>query len=176
MPINNAIQRFRAFLARNLLVMLGNRVTRKAKSKSSWSSTIPDAISLGAVGLEGPDIYSISIEVDLNKAPQARAFEYGSGLHSTQGPKRKYPIDPVKASALVFEWENEPQEVADNFPHTPDGKVILRHVEHPGVAPRPYLTPAIEEEMNFMVRSIMNLIGQVSMDAVTVSFTEAEAL
>lgn len=175
MPINNAIQRFRAFLARNLLVILGNRVVQKAKGKASWSKSIPDAIGLGAVRLDGPDIYSISIDVDLEKAPQARAFEFGSGIHATQGQKGKYSIDPVKATALVFHWENEPVGVK-NFPHTADGRIILRHVEHPGVAPRPYLAPAIKEEMNFMVRTIMNLIGDVSMDAVTISFTEAEAL
>ncbi len=96
-----------------------------------------------------------TIRVDLNIAPEARAYEFGSGIHSTQGSAEKYPILPVNANALVFFWENEPAEVQERFPHTPEGKVILRRVMHPGVEPRPYLFPAVNRLFPRLLRGVV---------------------
>ena len=77
--------------------------------------------------------------------PDARAREYGSGIHSQLGPKEKYPIVPVNAPALVFFWE----KANDNIPRTEDGRVILQKVMHPGVEAandgKGYIGPALVE-------------------------------
>jgi hypothetical protein len=87
------------------------------------------------------------IGVDVQKAPEAAALEFGSGLWATRGPRRKYPIDPKPSNpnqALVFNWKNEPEFIKSNYPHTRDGKVIIPHVEHPGVVAKPFLAPAFD--------------------------------
>ena len=89
------------------------------------------------------------IVVDINKAPEGAAYEFGSGLFATRGDRHKYPIDPRPDNpnhALIFEWVNEPAQVRRDAPHTSDGKVILRHVEHPGVVAKPYMAPAFDSE------------------------------
>jgi hypothetical protein len=85
------------------------------------------------------------IEVDLVKAPEAAAFEYGSGKQATKGSKGTYPIRPKAGNRagnnLVFDWPNEQAPGAHK--HTKDGRVVLPMVNHPGVHARPYLAPAI---------------------------------
>jgi hypothetical protein len=71
----------------------------------------------------------------------ARAQEYGSGIHS-KNPK-KYPI--VGNPYLVFAWDKIP-----DFMHTTkDGKAVLHQVMHPGIEAanqgQGYIRPAIKE-------------------------------
>jgi hypothetical protein len=82
-------------------------------------------------------------------APEACAYEFGSGLHDTKGAPAKYRIAARnEGGKLVFAWDNEPPEVKASAPHTKDGKVILPFVNHPGVVARPYLGPAFDEILN----------------------------
>lgn len=74
----------------------------------------------------------------------ARAQEYGSGLHARRGGLKDIIIRPKNAKALVFPWD-----IAENnpaFKHTPDGKVVLMEVHHPGITAandgQGYLAPA----------------------------------
>lgn len=75
-------------------------------------------------------------------APDARAREFGSGLHARRGAKRKYIIKPVNAKALVFPWE----KAHPSIPRTRDDRVILSKVEHPGIEAdnngKGYIAPA----------------------------------
>lgn len=81
-------------------------------------------------------------------APDARAQEYGSGLHAQKGAKAKYPIVPKTGKYLAFRWD-----VADaspeKFSFLPDGRVILQKVMHPGIEAanegRGYIRPALKE-------------------------------
>lgn len=90
----------------------------------------------------------IRITADRRLAPDARAWEYGSGIHSQKGPKQKYPIRPKTKRFLAFHWE-----VADmnpeQFKFLPDGRVILPAVQHPGIEAANegagYIRPAIAE-------------------------------
>jgi len=84
--------------------------------------------------------------------PDARAREYGSGVWARRGPKGKILITPKQAKALVFPWQVATSLVSQgavnpNIPRTPDGKVILKKVEHPGVDAanegRGYIGPAM---------------------------------
>jgi len=84
--------------------------------------------------------------------PDARAREYGSGIWARRGPAGKILIKPRRAKALVFPWEVATSPVSwgyisPDIPRTPDGKVILKKVEHPGVQAandgRGYIGPAL---------------------------------
>src|SRR5512139_317869 len=83
----------------------------------------------------------------------ARAYEYGSGIHSTgrRGNRSKYIIKPRRRKVLAFFWD----KVDEDTPRGPKfrgiseetGKALFRYVEHPGVAAvnsgKGYLRPAI---------------------------------
>lgn len=128
-----------------------NRIAEKAKSNAGWSSRIPEAISVSKVEKIDKGRYAITITVDSSEdgpAPHAAAFEYGSGEHSTKGEKGKYIIRPKEANALAFEWNPAyvPWGSKKFIGFTEDGRFLFNFVEHPGVEPKPYLRPAIEEE------------------------------
>lgn len=87
-------------------------------------------------------------------APDARAREYGSGIHARLsrtsphqlGPRGKILIRPKNGKKfLAFPWEM----ANDNIPRLPDGRVLLREVKHPGVQAanngRGYIHPAINK-------------------------------
>jgi hypothetical protein len=133
------------------------KITRLAKGLAP-TKRITAAISTIPLQMSDTRIES-GVAVDLVAAPEAGAYEFGSGLFATRGPRRKYPINPRpnnRSQRLVFRWQNEPVEVQQKAPHTKDGKVILKHVEHPGVVARPYLDPAFNSlESGEMEKRIM---------------------
>lgn len=74
-------------------------------------------------------------------SPDARAYEYGSGIHSRiskqsprqLGPKGKILITPKPGNTrglLIFPWD----VAAVGVPRTSKGMAMLSSVEHPGVA------------------------------------------
>lgn len=61
----------------------------------------------------------------------ARAYEYGSGLHSKKA-KRKILIKARRKWALAFFWEVATAN-PEKFKFDKDGRVLLGSVQHPGV-------------------------------------------
>lgn len=116
-------------------------------------------------------VLSIAYSTDPAK-PIARAYEYGSGIHSTvkkrskwQQPDGRILITPKKAKVLAFYWEklsgDEPGTWyggAKLIKKTQEGKAIFRYVEHPGVKAagggKGYLRPAIAEVRKTMRKEI----------------------
>lgn len=92
--------------------------------------------------------FIIRITADRAEAPDARAWEFGSGIHARRGPKVKYPILPKTKKFLAFKWD-----VADanpeKFRFAPDGRVLLTSVKHPGIVAanggQGYIAPAMKE-------------------------------
>ena len=131
---------------RAVIVEAGNLVARSARSRAAWSTKIRNAISLSEV-TEWKNGLGIYVRVDLTKAPEARAFEKGSGLHSTssvaskhqEGPGGFIIIRPVNAKALIFQGTHAWEGMTIRVPPMGGGVV-----HHPGVAPRPFLKPAID--------------------------------
>lgn len=111
------------------------RIAEDARRNASWSSKIPGAISVSSAEQSDAGV-KISILVDLEKAPEARAFEYGSGERATKGTAQRYPIRAKNVNFLKFWWEREQKWFV--------GKQVM----HPGVEARPYLQPAIEAHMD----------------------------
>lgn len=113
-------------------------------SSGKYPQELKDGVSTLPVKVTGAKVEG-TIQV---KAPQATAFEFGSGIWSTRGPRAKYPITPKEASMLAFDWP-EAQNIAQregvslvNF--GPGGHVVLPKVMHPGIQARPYIQPAID--------------------------------
>jgi hypothetical protein len=98
------------------------------------------------------------ISISLNPesgAPEARAFELGSGIHATGdgvnpktefAPGGEYYIRAKNRPKLVFFWEREKRLFVGDF------------VTHPGVAPKPYLRPAVEAKAPNLVQSLSDAL------------------
>jgi hypothetical protein len=112
----------------SIITQIASMIVESAKGFASWSKTIKNAFQISAAS-ETPTGVTITIS---NSAPEAHAFEVGSGIHGPTG--EKYDIVPVNAGALSFPgthaWEGQ--------------TIITQHVSHPGVAARPFLHPANE--------------------------------
>lgn len=110
--------------------------------------------------------------MDINKdrrekygSADAAAQEFGSGLHSTRGPKAKYPIVPRNKKFLAFHWE----KANDSIPRLPDGRVMLMSVMHPGIESRPYIKPAVTE----LRRTLRGEVDTDIRESIKVSMAEA---
>jgi len=92
--------------------------------------------------------YSIDIVIDISEdaAPEAPAYEWGSGLRRTRGAPSEYPIEAKNVPNLVFWWEREQKLFV--------GKRLP--IGHPGVEARPYISPTIKENM----QEIKKIIGK----------------
>lgn len=77
----------------------------------------------------------------------ARAYEYGSGLHSKKA-RRKILIRARKKKVLAFFWDVATSD-PENFKFDDKGRVLLKSVQHPGVkaanSGKGYLKPAIDK-------------------------------
>jgi hypothetical protein len=97
---------------------------------------------------KGDGTYIIRITADRGIAPDARAQEYGSGLHARRGLKKKYPILPKNRRMLAFYWEVA-DENPDQFQFLSDGRVLMKSVMHPGIEAanggKGYIGPAMKE-------------------------------
>jgi len=127
----------------NLLAALGEiakKFAEKSKQKSIEVGAPKDIKFSQTSPIEENGQESVEVHAT---HPAVAAFEYGSGIHATQGAKGKYPIEPKNKDYLAFFWpkvEGEP-----GFRRLPDGRVLLKHVEHPGVEAKPFLKPTLEE-------------------------------
>ena len=125
------------------LTKVANLFVQKMKDKISQNRLphkISEATSIGAAQQAGSGAF-IDVDIDLKKAPMAAAFEWGSGIHTQRGVPDTYPIVPRNKRVLAI-----PRARWSNFSPPPDvDPVILRKVNHPGVAARPYITPTLVE-------------------------------
>ena len=138
MPINDSTGELNVTLRKRMIEAL-NMIARSARSRASWSTKIRSAIRVGEVKEQVGKVFGY-IEVDKKIAPEARAFEYGSGLHAKRGAQAKYIIAPKNVPKMIFQGTNA--WLGQTIVVPPMGGGV---VHHPGVAPRPFLTPAIQE-------------------------------
>lgn len=128
---------------RAAIIEAANLVAEAARQNAAWSTTIPGAISVSEVR-EWQDGLGIYVKVNLDKktgAPEARAFEFGSGIHAKHATMSPQQIGPggkiliMGNPLLVFpgthQWEGQ--------------TIITPVVRHPGVEARPFLYPAVKE-------------------------------
>jgi len=135
---------------------LANNLKRRA---SSWAGQLTSLARSFAPNHVEPAIHShveekgdgefiIRITADRRIAPDARAWEFGSGIHARRGVKKKYPILPKNKKVLAFNWEIANAQ-PENFKFLPDGRVMLGSVQHPGIQAanggKGYIAPAMIE-------------------------------
>jgi len=138
-------------LVMKALTEAGNQVVSQARANASWSKEIPNAISLGTAEVI-PGGYEIKIILNAKSeggVPQAAAFEFGSGIHRTVGTAKTYVIKPKNANYLYFPWNPKDVMKALNSRKVHDywddaGLWVFKYIDHPGVAARPFVRPAIE--------------------------------
>lgn len=124
-------------------------------------ANIADAISITKVEKTGNQ-YKISILVDTKKSPSAAAYEYGSGIHRTKGSPGLYPISAKNVPNLVFYWDKKGGWfVGPSLPHG-----------HPGVQARPYLQPAVDQN----IKTFRAELAKAFKDAVLSSTTKIEVI
>ena len=140
---------FRA-VERSVIIQIADMIANVARSNASWSSTIPRSTTVSEA-TELPTGMAISINVNLKPgyAPSARAFEFGSGIHATRGTAGKYDITPINAPELVFMGTHD---FAGKMIHT-------QIVHHPGVAPRPFLSTAVEYNRTAALDLLREAVG-----------------
>ena len=161
--------RFRQFFDTRMIKALtaqASRVAEQAKENASWSKSIPDAISVGKAEKTSSG-FKVDVVIDLNKAPHAAAFEYGSGLHGEKG--EKYTIQGMP-------WLAIPRERWPKYAPPPDvDPVVLSKVEHPGVKAEPYMKPAIEQHRNRIREALGKVFKSAYLDStVRVTVISAE--
>lgn len=149
-----------------------NLIARSARARVSWSKKIRSHIKVGEVKEQSGKVYGY-IEIggtDLNEhgqpvnvAEMARAFEYGSGEHATRGNVGKYIILPKNVPNLAFMGTNE---FAGHLVKTP---VVM----HPGVAPRPFLVPAVQENKERIKQMLGDEFAQYVSKAIRFSWSKS---
>lgn len=119
----------------DIMTTIKNKATMEAPTKRI-SENIETKITSKRRGNYALDVRArIWVSLAEDKAPEARAYEYGSGIHSTKGPKTKYKIEAKNHPNLKFWWQAR-------------NKLFLGPlVMHPGVAAQPYLRPAVEANL-----------------------------
>jgi len=142
MPINDLLDtRIRQALTKSADFM-AERARGRAPTKRIGAS-----IEVGQVKRVA-DIYSVEISVSLKKAPEAGAYEYGSGVHATQGTPGTYPIVAKNAPNLVFWWEKR------------NKWFVGPSVNHPGVEASPYLKPSALEAKGMLKQALAAACGE----------------
>lgn len=157
--ISRTIDDINAYIIKVLTEGL-SKIAEDAKANASWSSDIPGAIRVGEVKISGQNI-SGRIEISLKEAPQAAAFEYGSGIHRTKGTPDTYEIHPKEKQVLAFHWEGHTADYPTGRKYVgqaPDGRLMFMYVDHPGVAPKPFLKPAIEKNRKEIIQSLAQAV------------------
>lgn len=140
---------------------LTNRLRARAKT---WASNLTKIANKNLGKFRS--IISVSSKVDerggrigifsIARGVAARAYEYGSGIHSRlskKSPKQitakgKILIKPKGHKALAFNWQIA-NDNPEQFIFLDDGRVLLPSVKHPGVRAanngKGYLAPAMNE-------------------------------
>lgn len=139
-------------MSTRLLTRLKNRAVGWAGQLTMLAKSYAPAHVIPAISShveeKGDGEFIIRITADRGIAPDARAQEFGSGLHARRGVKAKYPIYPKNRKFLAFYWEVANQN-PERFAFLPDGRVRLASVQHPGIQAanegQGYIAPAMKE-------------------------------
>jgi len=143
----------------NVLMKGADAIANDARANAP-TQRIKAHIKISAI-TDTPTGKQIEVYVPLDEkdgAPEARAYEFGSGIHGPTG--QTYSIDAKNFPNLVFFWEK-----ADKW-------FIGPHVDHPGVAARPYLAPAVKKNRNTILGLLSRGLGSLIRTAIVTGFRE----
>lgn len=138
-------------VSQGTILRAANKIVQSARSIAAQkrAGKSSRAIKLGVVR-EAKQTVSVSIILDTGVAPEAPAFEWGSGLHSTKDHPRFIDINAVNAPNLVFMGTHEFEGMLIQVPH----------VNHPGVKPKPFLKPAIDKHRAALKQAVREEVNK----------------
>jgi len=125
-----------------VLLGIAQRVRQKAFDIAT-TKNVPIR-SVGEIVIDPPKTTQAQTAVNLRFSNnRISAFEWGSGIHRKRGTPSTYLIVPDKKRALWFPYP-EGSIYPGVVKYTKNGVVGIttQAVQHPGVAPRPFLEPA----------------------------------
>jgi len=128
-----------------------DKIVRSARSIASQkrAGKSSRAIKLSPVRETNKTVV-VNIILDTDIAPEAPAYEWGSGLHDTKGSPHFIDIYATNVPNLIFEGTNE-------F----EGQIIrVPHVNHPGVAPKPFIAPALDKHRAALKKAVTEEVGK----------------
>lgn len=133
------------------ILRAANRIVQAARSIAAQkrAGKSSRAIKLGVVR-EAKQTVSVSIIFDTSVAPEAPAYEWGSGLYSTKESPRFIDINAVNAPNLVFMGTHEFEGILVQVPH----------VNHPGVKPKPFLAPAVAKHRAALKQAVREEVNK----------------
>lgn len=100
---------------------------------------------------EGKQI-TVYVSAKPDAAPEAPAYEFGSGLHDPEGP-HTIDIDARNVPNLHFYWQKQKRWF------------LGPHVNHPGVEARPYLFPAGRKNFQAALTALKGTVKAVLVEA-----------
>ena len=149
----------------NVLVKAAEKIANDARAGAP-TRRIKANINISPVE-RTPEGRQIKIEIPLDDAPEARAYEYGSGIHATRSEKSpnqrgdgEIDIYAVNYPNLIFYWQKK------------DRMFVGPHVTHPGVAPKPYLAPAVRKNRNTILGLLSRGLGSLIKSTIVTGFQE----
>lgn len=135
------------------MTKIANRIKNKARAIARLKNAGTVGKKTGSIKLGIPRTtrYSVIIELilDTKVSPDAPAYEWGSGTHDPDNP-HYIAIRARRKKYLKFEGTNEWKGQT----------IIVKAVQHPGVAARPFLKPAIEETRKQNKEEIKQEVGK----------------
>lgn len=125
-----------------ILIRIANRIASSARqfARQTGSTRIPKSIKVGTVHATSQTA-TVNILVDTGIAPQAMVFEKGADPHVIQAKN---------APLLIFPGTNE---FAGQIIH-------IQKVNHPGMAPRPFIQPAKESTRDRNRQELREAVGR----------------
>lgn len=124
---------------------------RDAK-EMGFTEKIRDSMQMEDAHMVNSNRVEASLFVKLKDAPEARAYELGSGIHGQFGVK--YQIAAKNVANLKFWWEREKKIFFGPKLGEPPEK------GHPGVAPRPAMRNAMRNNLPFLRQKIREMVKQ----------------
>lgn len=131
-------------IAKEFMAIMARRVDQNNLPKAINENTSAESPQKQG----GTYFIDVIIDTSPNKAPMAGAYEWGSGLQDTKGERKKYRIEPKSGGGvLAFPAERTflLQRMGQSLIPKQSDTYFFAYVDHPGVAPRPYIRPSIND-------------------------------
>lgn len=138
-------------VSNGVILRAANKIVQSARSIAAQkrAGKSSRAIKLSTIR-EAKQTITVSIILDTKIAPEAPAYEWGSGLHDTKGSPHYIDIYATSVPNLIFEGTNE-------F----EGQLIrVPHVSHPGVKPKPFIKPALDKHRAALKQSVREEVNK----------------
>ena len=139
------------------------RIIEKARSLAPTKRIAANIQTVPLTQSENQASSGIYIQTDKDHAPEACAYEYGSGLHDPAGA-HTIRIPGQGSGPVAFHWNNADKygpKGAGKPSLTKDGKYVFSYVNHPGVVARPYMLPAVVDEAEPLMRDLENALDSL---------------